>query len=601
MGCTSRESVKEKEIQKINRINDQKENNTNRNENRNKEEFGLEKERRREEEEKRIREEEERRKEEEKRKKEEEEKRKREEEERRKKELIKANDGFNDVYTFFQNEFKSYKHWDYIKICNQVNMYFTPYSIGYSYQYGYVHTLKDSPEVIERRQKRREEEYKKKREEEEKIRKIELEKKLEEELNSFPFIKDHMKILPETYASSHEIAIHFGHSEGPISPKDDGGYYLAYYNSKDSNLHVLEFSSQDELKNDFNTKYNAYPHDITTTSKGFVLYLVNSQNVNHSFLVSYDKNGNKLWASLIMNNKNPKKKRGKPVNQITDPNNGFGMNCIFEATNAKLGFSNNKIALIFSHYNNFDFKGDCHTGDTFCAFDLETGKKYDFAWSWNTSHSLVQSMVFDGKYWITSALGDAYPQGITLSAIDSTEPISPKKKRSSVSDQELFGKIVGQFNGNSYGKMGSIIPLNEPNLYGLVYSVTPSKEDSTDKIALKKFKFENEAFVNVDDITLKTGFKKSICNVRCGKLGDDKIIITYIRDESLSDCTHFWIRGEIKMYFLVIDFNGKILDDFESPLNYQNVSDDLRQLKDKSLRWTHIDNDGTLKIIKAIP
>lgn len=55
------------------------------------------------------------------------------------------------------------------------------------------------------------------------------------------------------------------------------------------------------------------------------------------------------------------------------------------------------------------------------------------------------------------------------------------------------------------------------------------------------------------------------------------------------------------MYFLVIDFNGKILDDFESPINYQNVSDDLRQLKDKSLRWTHIDNDGTLKIIKVIP
>ena len=49
MGCTGRESVKEKEIQKINRINDQKENNTNRNENKNKEEFGLEKERRKEE------------------------------------------------------------------------------------------------------------------------------------------------------------------------------------------------------------------------------------------------------------------------------------------------------------------------------------------------------------------------------------------------------------------------------------------------------------------------------------------------------------------------------------------------------------------------
>ena len=633
MGCTGRESVDEKETQKINKINGQKENKTNVDENKNKEEFGLEAERRKEdEEEKRIREEEERGKREEDRKREEEERRKREEEERRKKEeeerrekeeeekikkeeeerrkkeLIKTKDEFIDVYVFSQDEFKNHRNWDRIKICKQVEIYFTRYSYGYSYQYGYIHELKEDPEVKERRQKRREEEYRKQREEEEKLRKIrekeeeEREKReFEEKLNSFPFIKDHIRILPETYSSKHEIAIHFGHSEGPIAPKDDGGYYLAYYNSKDSNLHVLEFSSEDELINDFNTKYKAYPHDITTTSKGFALYLVNSSNVDHSFLVSYDKDGKKLWDNVIMNNKNPKKKRGKPVTQITDPNNGFGMNCIFEATNAKLGFSNNKIALIFSHYNNFDFKNDCHTGDTFCTFDLETGRKYDFAWSWNTSHSLVQSMVFDGKYWITSALGDAYPQGITLSAIDSTEPISPKKKRSSIIDKELFGKIVGQFNGNSYGKMASIIPLNEPNLYGLIYSVTPSKEDPTDKIALKKFKFENKEFVKVDDITLKTGFQKSMCNVRCGKLGDDIIVITYITDESLSDCTHFWIRGEIKMYFLVIDFNGNILEDFESPLNYQNVSDDLRQLKDKSLRWTHIDDDGTLKIIKAIP
>ena len=43
------------------------------------------------------------------------------------------------------------------------------------------------------------------------------------------------------------------------------------------------------------------------------------------------------------------------------------------------------------------------------------------------------------------------------------------------------------------------------------------------------------------------------------------------------------------------------MEDFESPINYQNVSNDLRKLKDKSLRWTHIDSDGTLKIVKAIP
>ncbi len=49
-----------------------------------------------------------------------------------------------------------------------------------------------------------------------------------------------------------------------------------------------------------------------------------------------------------MNNKRPNKYPNKKVNQIKDPSNVFGMNCIFESRNAKLHFcKNNRIALIF--------------------------------------------------------------------------------------------------------------------------------------------------------------------------------------------------------------------------------------------------------------
>ena len=277
-------------------------------------------------------------------------------------ELHKKSNVFYSDYEFTQNNFKDKKNWNYISQCRQFQLTFYNYGfVIFTSQYGEVYTSKDHPEMTEKITEKKEEE------------------KNEELLNSIPFIREHIRILPKTYSSTHEIAIHFGHSEGPISPKDDGGYYLAYYNSKDTFLHILEFSSNDELENDFNTKYKAYPHDIATTSNGFVVYLVNSSNVDHSFLVSYDKKGTKLWEKIIMNNKNPKKKKKNPVNQIITPNKGFGMNCIFEATNAKLGLANDKIALIFAHYNNFDFKNDCHTGDTFCTFDLATGKKYDFA------------------------------------------------------------------------------------------------------------------------------------------------------------------------------------------------------------------------------
>ena len=504
-------------------------------------------------------------------------------------------------YVFIPKDPNLKTKWKLI-ICEQVDMtYKKNGSQSWVTYEGKIISIKEDPEI---RQRVEEERYKKYLEDLENERRMEEEKKqkeLEDQINSIPFLKNNIKIVSNEFKSTYEKAIHFGHSEGPIAPKTDGGYYLCYYNINDKHLHVIDFDSNDRIKNNFDTKYNAYPHDIVETTNGFVAYLLDVKDDNHSFLISFDKNGKKLWEKNIMNNKNPKKNPNKKVNQIKDPSNGFGMNCIFEPCNAKLHFANNRIALIFSHYNNFDWKSDCHTGDTFITLDLKTGTKYDFAWSWKTSHSLNQSIIFDGKYWITTSLGDAYPEGITFSAIDSTGEVKGKNYRNCIIDQSLI-HIPGLMNGSSYGKMGSIVKLNEENLYGLIYTVTPSKKDKRDQISLFKFKFENESFVKVDDIVIKTGFGYSMCNVRNGRLGNDKIIITYILDESLTDCTHFWIRNDVKMYFLVIDFDGNILEDFESPNNYQNVSDDLRNLNDGTLRWTHIDkNSGILNVIKASP
>ena len=152
-------------------------------------------------------------------------------------ELHKKSNVFYSDYEFTQNNFKDKKNWNYISQCRQFQLTFYNYGfVIFTSQYGEVYTSKDHPEMTEKITEKKEEE------------------KNEELLNSIPFIREHIRILPKTYSSTHEIAIHFGHSEGPISPKDDGGYYLAYYNSKDTFLHILEFSSNDELENDFNTK-----------------------------------------------------------------------------------------------------------------------------------------------------------------------------------------------------------------------------------------------------------------------------------------------------------------------------------------------------------
>ena len=275
-------------------------------------------------------------------------------------------------YVFIPKDPNLKTNWKLI-ICEQVDMtYKKNGSQSWVTYEGKIISIKEDPEIRERIE---EERYKKYLEDLENERRMEEEKKqkeLEDQINSIPFLKNNIKIVSNEFKSTYEKAIHFGHSEGPIAPKTDGGYYLCYYNINDKHLHVIDFDSNDRIKNNFDTKYNAYPHDIVETTNGFVAYLLDVKDDNHSFLISFDKNGKKLWEKNIMNNKNPKKNPNKKVNQIKDPSNGFGMNCIFEPCNAKLHFANNRIALIFSHYNNFDWKLDYHIGDTFIPLDLNT-------------------------------------------------------------------------------------------------------------------------------------------------------------------------------------------------------------------------------------
>ena len=95
---------------------------------------------------------------------------------------------------------------------------------------GKIIRIKEDPEI---RQRVKEERYKKYLEDLENERRMEEEKKqkeLEDRINSIPFLKNNIKIVSNEFKSTYEKAIHFGHSEGPIAPKTDGGYYLCYYN-----------------------------------------------------------------------------------------------------------------------------------------------------------------------------------------------------------------------------------------------------------------------------------------------------------------------------------------------------------------------------------
>ena len=78
-------------------------------------------------------------------------------------------------------------------------------------------------------------------------------------------------------------------------------------------MHVLSYDKSDTLIKDFNTTENAYPHDITATDYGFAIYMIDSNNLNHSYLNLYNKEYELINTVQIMNNQ-------KEDNHLVDSN-----------------------------------------------------------------------------------------------------------------------------------------------------------------------------------------------------------------------------------------------------------------------------------------
>jgi hypothetical protein len=89
---------------------------------------------------------------------------------------------------------------------------------------------------------------------------------------------------------SYITQLHFAHSNSAVSPRNDGGYYVAF-SDKEIFIHVLSYDRNDNLIKNFNTQQKAYIQDITSTDYGFALYLLDAENQDyHSYLSLYNKN-----------------------------------------------------------------------------------------------------------------------------------------------------------------------------------------------------------------------------------------------------------------------------------------------------------------------
>jgi len=423
-----------------------------------------------------------------------------------------------------------------------------------------------------------------------------------------------VKLIETEFKMSYASKLHFQHSNSPVAPRINGGYYIAF-SDEEKFLHVLSYDKNDILVNDFNTTEKAYPHDITETDYGFAIYKLDALNTDHSYLSVYNKNFELINTIQIMNNdranpivdSNLEKQiirydsKGQPV---------FGMRYMYRPDNGKLVYSRGRIFLIFAHYNDFLDNGG-HTGDTVVTFN-DVLQDMDFGSNWGASHSLIQSATFDEYYFWTAALSDAYPEGIKIeytSKRDFSSTYDPINKKYNLriyqENDNLAGYIKGYHSGPADGKLGGILYFSKFELYCLIYAKTPnySEDDNKGKniIYITTWKFINNAITEekTKEIKIFEG-GDNVMQLRAGKYGDDKIFIIYSGTTSSGGNGYGNVdRGTIpQIYIIKLPDMTYIKQDEKNEKLLMNTNEDLRTFEDGVLIWATSNKEGYLSINK---
>ena len=430
------------------------------------------------------------------------------------------------------------------------------------------------------------------------------------------FAESKIKAIETDFKMSYSNSLHFIHSNSPIAPKDNGGYYIAVTDTE-KYLHVLSYDKSDNLIKDFNTTEKAFPNDIASTDYGFAIYMVEASNSNHSYLNLYNKNYELINTVVIMNNSpkdDPKKDSNLEKQIIKYDSSGkpvYGMRFMYRPDNGKLIYSRGRIFLIFDHYNYFQDSGG-HTGDTVTTFN-DILLDMNFGITWGASHSLIQSATFDNNYFWTAALSDAYPEGIKVEYTSKTELTSSfdavNQKYNSIlsgSTDQLAGYIKGYHTGPADGKLGGILYFEKYALYCLVFAKTPnySDDDATKNgktiIFISTWKFDNKQISNNNIYEIKLFESGNVMQLRAGKYGDDQIVIIYSETSNPGHNSYGNIpKGTVPKVIVVKVSNMQIaINDQTYDKLLMNTNEDLRTFRDGVLIWGTSNKDGKLVINK---
>ena len=441
--------------------------------------------------------------------------------------------------------------------------------------------------------------------------------KKKEVSSSQEFSSNSIKKIETDFKMSYTSQLHFEHSNCPVSPRSDGGYYIAFTDTL-LYLHVLSYDKNDNLIKDLNTTKKGYIHDIASTDYGFSIYVRDADKTDHSYLSLYNKNFELINTVTIMNNDMKDKDTDSNINkQIIkygyDGEPVFGMRFMYEPDNGKLIYSRGRIFLIFCHYNYFIDKKEGHTGDTVATFN-DVLKDLDFGNTWGASHSLIQSITFDDLYFWTAALSDAYPEGINVEYTSKKDfstsyydydSVNKKYARENGENEELAGYITPYHDGRADGKLGGIVYFEKLKLYAMVYAKTPvgSSEENAGKniMYVTLWNFENKKYSNINIKIVKNfGEDDNVMQLRAGKYGDNKLFIIYAPTKTKGSHRYGSVsKGTIPKVFVIELPSFKIIINDQQYNNLlMNTNEDLRTFADGVLIWAAASSSGNLTINK---
>ena len=410
------------------------------------------------------------------------------------------------------------------------------------------------------------------------------------------FNLDKVSVLTKTWSASRSTAIHFDRGVAPVAPKSDGGYYLAFVDQNTQYCKVVDFDNNDNVLKEYTLSEKAYPLDIVETDNGLSIFFRAVSDVNYSYLVVYDKSLNQLSKTTIMNNgENGLERNDSLVFYLSSGTACYGSNYMYHTHNGKLAYGKNRVNLIFAHYNYFGAEYGGHTGDSYYSFD-ENGdvNKAKYAWTWETSHSCIQSHIYDGTYFVTAALGDYYPQAININVVDQNS--GSGNVISFAANQNLCGTITGNGKGSSMGKLGGVLDLGSQK-YAVVYTVKDS--GSENGLFLVTFNYNGQInLVGKYKVLSEVGKVKSL---RAAKYGSRILILVVENQEDFgTGYPSYYLNYQETLSYLLVDTEGKVVSgpytaaSLQAPLN-----EDVRYLKDGSLRWGYVDDKNVLRVVKV--